>query len=52
MKRETIITTGACHIKHCEINNGEKRRLEHTFSRSFRIVKQLPFHFAPQQIQE
>ena len=30
------------------INSRLKRRLE----RSFLIVKQLPFHFAPQQIQE
>ena len=33
-------------MKHCEINNC--LRLEH----SFRILKQLPFHFAPRQIQE
>ena len=32
------------HIKHCEIN--PKRRTEHRFC----IFKQLPFHFAPQQI--
>ena len=43
MKRETIITTGARpHQQRL------KRRLEH----SFRVVKQLPFHFTPQQIQE
>ena len=37
------------HIKHCEINNGQSVELNEIEHR-FRIAKQLPFHFAPQQI--
>ena len=40
MKRKTIITTSARH------KQWSMRPIEHRF----RIVKQLPFHFAPQQI--
>ena len=56
MKRETIITStretnsemGAKPHKALWNQQRLKRRLEH----SFRILKQLPFHFAQRQIQE
>ena len=48
MKRETTIKTGAWPHKASWNQQQLKRGLE----QSFRIVKQLPVHFAPQQIQE
>ena len=47
MKRETIITTRALPHKALWNQQQLKRWLKH----SFHIVKQLQFHFAPQQIQ-
>ena len=46
MKRKTIITTGAWSHEALWNQQRLKRRLEH----SFRVVTQLPIHFAPQQI--
>ena len=48
MKRETTIKTDAWPHKALWNQQQLKRRLEQSFS----IVKQLPVHFAPQQIQK